>query len=55
MHLTDGEKQQLKALIDADEPLPARYRASLFAGRTKRNSSGPARPVKSPTSFCPFT
>ena len=53
MHLTDGEKQQLKALID--EPLPARYRASLFASRTKRNSSGPARPVKSPTSFCPFT
>jgi hypothetical protein len=31
MHLPAQEKKQLKALIDAGEPLPARYRATLFA------------------------
>jgi DNA modification methylase len=31
MNLTDREKEQLKALIDAGEPLPPRYRSMLFA------------------------
>jgi adenine-specific DNA-methyltransferase len=31
MNLTDREKEQLKAMIDAGEPLPPRYRAVLFA------------------------
>ena len=31
MNLTDREKEQLKAMIDAGEPLPPRYRAALFA------------------------
>lgn len=31
MSLTDREKEQLKAMINAGEPLPPRYRASLFA------------------------
>src|SRR5271169_6266687 len=31
MSLTDREKEQLKAMIDAGEPMPARYRAVLFA------------------------
>jgi hypothetical protein len=31
MSLTDREKEQLKAMIDAGEPLPQKYRALLFA------------------------
>lgn len=31
MSLTDREKEQLKATIDAGEPLPPKYRAVLFA------------------------
>ena len=31
MNLTDREKEQLKTLIDAGEPLPPRYRSTLFA------------------------
>src|SRR5450759_5965760 len=31
MSLTDREKEQLKAMIDAGEPLPQKYRAVLFA------------------------
>jgi hypothetical protein len=31
MSLTDREKEQLKAMIDAGEPLPPKYRAQLFA------------------------
>ena len=31
MNLTDREKEQIKAMIDAGEPLPPRYRAVLFA------------------------
>jgi|SRR5579862_3110500 len=31
MNLTDREKEQLKTMIDAGEPLPPRYRAVLFA------------------------
>jgi PAS domain S-box-containing protein len=31
MSLTDSEKAQLKAMIDAGEPMPPRYRAVLFA------------------------
>jgi adenine-specific DNA-methyltransferase len=31
MSLTEREKEHIKALIDAGEPLPARYRATLFA------------------------
>lgn len=31
MSLTDREKEQLKAMIDAGEPLPPKYRAVLFA------------------------
>jgi len=31
MSLTDREKEQLKAMIDAGEPMPPRYRAVLFA------------------------
>jgi hypothetical protein len=31
MSLTDREKEQLKAMIDAGEPLPPRYKAVLFA------------------------
>ncbi len=30
MHLTDREKEQLKAMIDAGQKLPARYKAVLF-------------------------
>ncbi|AJC80951.1 DNA methylase N4/N6 domain-containing protein [Rhizobium etli bv. phaseoli str. IE4803] len=30
MNLTDREKEQLKAMIDAGEPLPPRYKAVLF-------------------------
>ncbi len=31
MHLSEREKEQLKAMIDAGQPLPPRYRAVLFA------------------------
>jgi adenine-specific DNA-methyltransferase len=31
MSLTDREKEQLKAMIDAGEPLPQKYRPVLFA------------------------
>ena len=31
MSLTDREKEQLKAMIDAGQPLPPRYKALLFA------------------------
>ena len=31
MSLTDREKELLKAMIDRGEPLPPRYRATLFA------------------------
>jgi DNA modification methylase len=31
MPLTDREKEQLKTMIDAGEPLPPKYRSSLFA------------------------
>jgi adenine-specific DNA-methyltransferase len=31
MNLTDREKEQIKAMIDAGQPLPPRYRAVLFA------------------------
>jgi adenine-specific DNA-methyltransferase len=31
MSLTDREKEQIKAMIDAGEPLPPKYRAVLFA------------------------
>lgn len=31
MSLTDREKEQLKAMIDAGEPIPPKYRAVLFA------------------------
>jgi len=31
MHLTDREKEELKRLIDAGEPLPAKYKLRLFA------------------------
>ena len=31
MSLTDREKEQLKAMIDAGEPLPPKYRAVLFS------------------------
>jgi hypothetical protein len=31
LSLTDGEKAQLKAMIDAGRPLPQRYRTLLFA------------------------
>jgi hypothetical protein len=31
MSLTDREQEQLKAMIDAGEPLPQKYRAVLFA------------------------
>jgi adenine-specific DNA-methyltransferase len=31
LHLSEREKEQLKAMIDAGQPLPPRYRAVLFA------------------------
>lgn len=31
MHLTDREKEELKRLIDAGEPLPAKFKLRLFA------------------------
>jgi adenine-specific DNA-methyltransferase len=31
LHLSEREKEQIKALIDAGQPLPPRYRAVLFA------------------------
>jgi DNA modification methylase len=31
LHLSEREKEQIKGLIDAGQPLPARYRAVLFA------------------------
>lgn len=31
MHLTDREKEELKRLIDAGDPLPAKYKLRLFA------------------------
>ena len=31
MSLTDRDKERIKAMIDAGEPLPSKYRASLFA------------------------
>ena len=31
MQLTDREKEQLKAMIDAGQPLPPRYKPLLFA------------------------
>jgi hypothetical protein len=31
MHLTDREKEELKRLLDAGEPLPAKYKLRLFA------------------------
>lgn len=31
MNLTDREKEMLKAMIDNDQPLPPKYRLSLFA------------------------
>ena len=30
LNLSEREKQQLKAMIDAGQPLPPRYRAALF-------------------------
>jgi adenine-specific DNA-methyltransferase len=30
LNLSEREKQQLKAMIDAGEPLPPRYRVALF-------------------------
>jgi len=41
MSLTDREKEQLKAMIDAGEAIPARYRAELFA---EPSEAKPARP-----------
>src|SRR5262245_56178005 len=32
MNLTDREKEMLTAMIDRDQPLPPKYRLSLFAG-----------------------
>jgi hypothetical protein len=31
MHLTDREKEELKRLSDAREPLPAKFKLRLFA------------------------
>ena len=31
MHLTDAEKGEIKSLLDRGEPIPPRYRLSLFA------------------------
>jgi adenine-specific DNA-methyltransferase len=31
LHLSEREKEQIKAMIDAGQPLPPRYRAVLFA------------------------
>lgn len=38
--LTDAEKEKLCALIRADEPLPAQWRAWLFPGSAKSPESG---------------
>ena len=43
MPLTDREKEQLKAMIDAGEPLPPRYRAVLFG---EPHEAEPIRPAK---------
>ena len=43
MSLTDREKEQLKAMIDAGEPLPLRYRDALFA---VPHEAEPIRPGK---------
>lgn len=58
MSLTDREKEQLKALIDAGQPVPPRYKAVLFgqpheaeliwSGKTQEvtNVVLPSRPIE---------
>ncbi len=39
MNLTDREKDQLKAMIDAGRPLPPPYKADLFDQRHEAESA----------------
>jgi addiction module HigA family antidote len=43
MNLTDREKEQLKAMIDAGRPLPPPYKADLFDQRHKAKLIWPAK------------
>lgn len=52
--LTEQEQQEIVRFIEADKPLPERYRF-LFSRTSARSSLfGTAKPVRSATSFCRF-
>jgi DNA modification methylase len=54
MNLTDREKEQLKALIDAGEPLPPRYRSMLFAEPHKAELIWPGKTAELTNVVLPF-
>ena len=52
--MTDREKEQLKAMIDAGEPLPQKYRAVLFAGPQEAELIWPGKTSEVTTVVLPF-
>lgn len=54
MNLTDREKEQLKAMMDAGEPLPPRYRAMLFTEPHETELIWPGKTVEVTSVVLPF-
>jgi DNA modification methylase len=54
MSLTDREKEQLKAMIDAGEPLPPKYRAVLFAEPHEAELIWPGKTSETTSVVLPF-
>lgn len=54
MYLSDHEKEELKALIDQGEPLPNRYRLSLFEDPSSTELIWPGKTAEVETAVLPF-
>jgi adenine-specific DNA-methyltransferase len=54
LNLSEREKEQLKALIDAGQPLPPRYRAVLFADPPEAELIWPGKPSEVTNVVLPF-
>src|ERR1700680_4236806 len=54
MNLTDWEKEQLRAMIDAGQPLPSRYRAMLFAEPQETELIWPGKTAEVTNVVLPF-
>ena len=54
LNLSEREKQQLKAMIDAGQPLPPRYRAALFADPPEAELMWPGKTSEVTNVVLPF-